>query len=101
MISYSITVRMHLAPLPVVTVLFYYTISAYAGFVQKVTFENRTGDSQPVRCKFSYIKTVLFHLAPLPVVSVHFDYTIPAYAEFGANSNFEDIEGVLTCESCF
>ena len=32
MFSYSITVRMHLAPLAVVFVLFYYRIPAYAGF---------------------------------------------------------------------
>ena len=33
---------MHLAPLTVVFVLFYYAISLYAGFDRKVTFENRT-----------------------------------------------------------
>ena len=37
---------MHLAPLRVVFLLFYYVIPAYAGFDRKVTFENRIGDSQ-------------------------------------------------------
>ena len=46
MISYSKTVGLHLAPLPVAFILIYYRIPAYAGFGRKVTFENRTGDSQ-------------------------------------------------------
>ena len=83
MFLYSITVRLHIAPLPVVSVQFQYEIPAYAGFVQKVTFENRTGDLQPVRCMFLYSITVSIHVAPLFVVLVLIYYTIPVYAGFG------------------
>ena len=46
MFSHSDSVRLHVAPLLVVLILIYYTIPVYAGFGAKVTFENRTGDSQ-------------------------------------------------------
>ena len=49
MFSYSTTVRLNVAPLLVVFILIYYTIPAYAGFGEKVTFENCTGDSQAQR----------------------------------------------------
>ena len=55
--------------------------------------ENRTGDSQHVKCMFSYSNTVLVHLAPLLVDKVLFYCTIPAYAGFDRKVTFENRTG--------